>query len=808
MDLPGRVEVVIIGGGVVGCAIAYHLAKLGITDVLLLERKELTCGTTWHAAGLIGQLRATRRLTELARYTAQLLPELEAETGVATGFKRTGSLALALNAERLHELERGAAMGRMFGLEAELLAPSEVKRLHPLVETGDVVGALFLPGDGQADPVGVTRAFAKGARARGVRILENCPVERILTRGDRAVGVRTPLGEVRASTVVLAAGMWSYALARAVGASVPLHAAEHFYVVTEPIADLPRDLPVLRVMDECAYYKEDAGKILLGCFEPEAKPWGSEGIPEDFAFTALPEDVEHFRPIFELALRRMPILERCGIRTFFNGPESFTPDDRYLLGETAEVRDLFVACGFNSIGIQSSGGAGMVLAQWIKDRRPPVDLLEVDVQRLPPQMANRNFLRDRTVETLGLLYALHWPDRPYATARGLRRSPFHDRLLACGAVMGESAGFERPAWFARDARERHWRPSWHRPCWFDACAREVAAVRDAVALFDLSALGKVLIAGPDAPAFLDRVVTASLDVPVGRIVHSCLLDESGGMVGEVLIARVSELAFLLFSSPVCATRDRVRLRRLLQPELRATVVDVTAGYALLALAGPNAEPLLSKLAGEPLDRAQLPPLCGRELEIGYARAWVFRVSYIGAPGFELLVSADQAGEVFDRLLAEGQAFGLVLAGSFAMESCRIEAGHPAYARDLGPEDDPFAAGLGATVALEKGEFIGRSPLLRRLEQPQHKNRRLVALRVDAPEVFLHREEPIWQNGRVVGAVTSGAFGHRLGAPVALGWITLDEPVREAVLAGGGFSVEVGRARFPLTLKLGSFLSAN
>lgn len=805
MDLPRRVEVVIIGGGIVGCSIAYHLAKLGVTDVLLLERKELTCGTTWHAAGLIGQLRATRRLTELARYTARLLPELEAETGIATGFKRTGSLALALEDDRFHELRRGASMAGSFGLEVEVLGPEDAKRLHPLVETSDVVGAVFLPGDGQADPVGVTRAFAKGARMRGVRILEHCPVERILVENGRAVGVRTARGEVRAGTVVLAAGMWSHALARAVGASVPLHAAEHFYIVTEPIPDLPRELPVLRVMDECAYYKEDAGKILLGCFEPVAKPWGMDGIPEDFAFATLPEDVEHFRPILELALRRMPILQRVGVRTFFNGPESFTPDDRYLLGETAEVRDLFVACGFNSIGIQSSGGAGMALALWIRDRRPPFDLLEVDVQRLPPQMANRNFLRDRTVETLGLLYAMHWPDRPYATARGLRRSPLHDRLVELGAVMGESAGFERPAWFARNEQERSWRPSWRRPCWFEACAREVAALRDAVALFDLSCLGKILVTGPDALVFLERVATASFDVPCGRVVHGCLLDETGGTVGEITVARSSETEFLIFSSPTCAGRDLAHLRRLLDPELRCAVVDVTAGYALLALAGPAAEALLEMLTGECLDREHLPSMCGREVEIGYARAMLWRLSCLGAPGFELLVAADQAVALFDRLRTEGERFGLAPAGTFAYESCRIEAGHPAFGRDFGPEDDPFAAGLGATVALDKPDFVGREGLLRRRGAPAHAHRRLVALRVEVSDVFLHREEPIRSGDRIVGAVTSGAFGHRLGAPVGLGWVALDEPVTASVLEKSGFTVEVAGERFPIALRLGSFL---
>ncbi len=805
MDLPARVEVVIVGGGIVGCSIAYHLAKLGIVDVLLLERHRLTCGTTWHAAGLIGQLRATRRLTELARYTARLLPELEAETGIATGFRQRGSLALALHAERFHELLRGASMARAFGLEVEVLGPAEAKRLHPLVETGDLVGAVFLPGDGQADPVGITQAFAKGARQRGVRIVEDCPVLRILVENGRAVGVRTRVGEVRAGTVVIAAGMWSHALGRAIGVAIPLHAAEHFYVVSEPIPDLPRDLPVLRVMDECAYYKEEAGKILLGCFEPVAKPWGMDGIPEDFAFATLPEDLDHFQPILERAMYRLPVLQRTGIKTFFNGPESFTPDDRYLLGETAEVRDLFVACGFNSIGIQSSGGAGMALAQWIRDRRPPVDLLEVDVRRLPPVVASRAFLRDRTVETLGLLYAMHWPDGPFATARGARRSPLHDRLLALGAVMGESAGFERPAWFATTESEREWRPSWGRPCWHEACARECRAIGSGVALLDRSGMGKILVEGPDAAAFLDRLSTARIDVEPGRIVHSCWLDATGHLVAEVTIARLAEQRFLVFTATASTTRDLAWLRSRLGEGERVVIVDQTAAFALLALVGPRARALLEVLADERFGDAVPPWASVRPIEIGYAPLSAIHLCDLGEDGFELLVAADQAVHVFERIVEVGRGFGLVPAGSFAQESCRIEKAHPVFARDLGTEDDPFSAGLEFTVDLDPGRtFLGREPLLARRAAPDFGRRRLVAIRLADPAVFLHREEPIREDGRIVGSVTSGAFGHRVGASLGLGWIELSEPVTAERLAAGRFTVEVAGEPVPATLSLRPF----
>ena len=448
IELPPHAEVVIIGGGVVGCSIAYHLTKIGVRDVVLLERKQLTCGTTWHAAGLIGQLRATRNLTELAKYTSDLLHSLEQDTGQATGFKQNGSISLALHEGRMEELRRQASMARNFGLEVDVVTPRDILERYPHLNLEGVLGGVFLARDGQCNPVDVTQAYAKGARLGGARVVENVKVEHILTEGGRAIGVVTDQGEIRCTTTVIAAGMWSYELGRKTGVNLPLHAAEHFYVVTEPIKTLTPNLPVLRVPDEWAYYKEDAGKILLGCFEPRAKPWGMQGIREDFCFDTLPGDMDHFMPALEMAARRMPMLENTGIQTWFNGPESFTPDDRYLLGETAEIKDLFVACGFNSIGIQSSGGAGKVLAQWIKDRRPPMDLVDIEVQRMSPFQGTRQYLHDRTVETLGLLYKTHWPYYQYTTARGARRSPFYDRLKEAGAVYGELAGWERPNWFA------------------------------------------------------------------------------------------------------------------------------------------------------------------------------------------------------------------------------------------------------------------------------------------------------------------------------------------------------------------------
>ncbi len=495
-ELPRHARVVIIGGGVAGCSVAYHLAKLGWRDVVLLERKQLTSGTTWHAAGLIAQLRATANMTRLAKYSQELYGSLEAETGIATGFKRNGSLTVALTQERFEELKRSASMARAYDVEIEVIGEAEVRRRHPLLNTKGVVGAVHLPRDGQGDPGNIALAMARGARNGGARIFENVKVVGIERSGGRVTGVRTEQGVIGAEVVVNCAGMWGREVGRMAGIGLPLQACEHFYIVSEPDPEVVRNLPVLRVPDECAYYKEDAGKIMLGAFELEAKVWGADGIPEDFCFDQLPEDVEHFAPILEMAVQRMPLLGRIGIHTFFNGPESFTHDNRYLLGEAPGLANFFVACGFNSVGIQSAGGAGMALAQWIVDGHPPFDLWDVDVRRVVPYQAGRTFIETRVGETLGLLYADHFPYRQYATARGVRRTPVHDIMKALGACFGETAGWERPHWFlpaeaAARGETATYRYSWKRQNWFDYSAREHRAVREGVGLIDMSAFGKI-----------------------------------------------------------------------------------------------------------------------------------------------------------------------------------------------------------------------------------------------------------------------------------------------------------------------------
>ena len=788
-ELPSRTDVIIVGGGVIGCSIAYHLTKIGITDVVLLERMRLTSGTTWHAAGLIGQLRGTRRMTELAKYTAELLHSLEAETGQATGFRQNGSISLAIDAERMEELKRSASMAKNFGLEVDLLTPSDVKSRYPHVNVDDIEGGIFLPKDGQANPADVTQAYAKGARMGGAKIREGITVEDILIEGGRAVGVRCSEGEIRADTVVIAAGMWSHEIGRRIGVSLPLHAAEHFYIVTEPVPGLPRDLPVLRSTDECAYYKEDAGKILLGAFEPVAKPWGMGGIPNDAEFLTLPEDLEHFEPILEMAINRMPVLGEVGIQTFFNGPESFTPDDRYLLGETPEVRDLFVACGLNSIGIQSSGGIGKVLSEWIRDRAMPTELVDVDVRRLHPFQSNRNYLRERTTETLGLLYAMHWPHYQYRTARSVRLSPFHDRLLAAGAVMGETAGWERPNWFAPEGVERRYEYTYGRQNWFEHTSAECRGVRDAVALFDQSSFAKFLVKGADALAVLNRVSANEIDVPVGRVVYTQWLNDKGGIEADLTVTRIAENEFLVVTGAAAQTRDRTWLEQQVGDQ-RCVVVDITSGLPMLGLMGPRSRELLARLSGEDLSNEAFPFGTSREIEIGFARLRASRITYVGELGWELYVPAEFAAHLFDILVAEGREMGLVHAGYHAMNACRQEKGYRHWGHDIAVEDTPIEAGLGFAVAWDKqGGFIGRDALLRQKAEGPPK-RRLVQFRLEDPQKILYHEEPIWSDGAIIGSITSGMHGHRIDASIGMGYINHPDGVTRDLVDGSSFEIEI------------------
>ena len=806
-ELPGKADVVIVGGGIIGASIAYHLTKVGITDVVLLERKQLTCGTTWHAAGLVGQLRATRNMTELAKYTTELFETLERETGQATGFKQNGSLGVATHEGRLEELMRGASMASNFGLDVQVVPTGEIKERWPLINLDGVVGGVFLPNDGQTNPIDTTNALAVGARSRGAKVFEHTNVERIVVEDGKAKGVVTSAGEIAADTVVLAAGMWSRFIGEDIGVSIPLHAAEHFYIVTEPLTDLPPDLPVLRIPDEFAYYKEDAGKILLGAFEPNAKPWGMDGIPEDFSFDSLPDDFDHFEPVLEKAIHRVPALESAGIQLFFCGPESFTPDVRYCIGETPEVKRLFAACGLNSIGIQSSGGIGKVIAEWIRDGHPPMDVADVDIRRMMPFQSNRKYLEERISESLGLLYAMHWPYRHYETARGVRRSPFHDNFVAAGACMGETAGWERPMWYAPEGVKPEYEYSFHRQNWFDHCTAECEAVRDRVGLFDQSSFPKYLVQGKDACAVLNRISANNVDVEVGRCVYTQWLNDRGGIEADLTVTRTGETEFMVVTAGGAQTRDFAWLKRHIPDDAHCFAVDMTAGLPMLGLMGPNSRALLSSVARCDFSNEAFPFGQSRKFELGYATVRANRITYVGELGWEIYVAADFAQHVFDVLREAGADHGLTFAGYQAMNACRMEKGYRHWGHDIADEDTPIEAGLGFAVAYDKpGGFIGRDALLKQREAGIPA-KRMVALCLeddsDAAPLMYH-EEPIYRNGDLIGSTTSGSWGHRVGKSLALGYLHNEGGVTKDFVDEGTYEIEIGWKRYAAKAQLRPF----
>ncbi len=772
---PASARVVIIGGGVIGCSVAYHLSKLGWTDVVLLERKQLTSGTTWHAAGLIAQLRATANMTKLAKYSQELYGDLEAETGVATGFKRCGSITVALTEERKEEIYRQAGMARAFGVEVEEISPTEVKNRYEHLNIDGVTAGVYLPLDGQGDPANIAQALAKGARQNGAKVIERTLVTGVKRDGRRITGVDWEqggeVGHTTCDMVVNCGGMWGHQVGKMLGVNVPLHACEHFYIVTENIAGLTQ-LPVLRVPDECAYYKEDAGKMLLGAFEPNAKPWAMDGIPKDFEFDQLPEDFDHFEPILEAAVERLPMLAEAGIHTFFNGPESFTPDDAYHLGQAPEMDNVWVAAGFNSIGIQSAGGAGMALSQWMESGEKPFDLGDVDINRMQPFQGNKTYLFERSKETLGLLYADHFPFRQKETARGVRRTPFHHHLLERGAVMGELAGWERANWFARGSQEAKYEYSWSRQNFFDNVREEHMAIREGVGVYDMSSFGKIRVQGPDAVAFMNYVGGGQYDVPVGKIVYTQFLNSTAGIEADVTVTRIEDDCFLVVTPAATRLADQTWMMRH-KGNFNVVITDVTAGEGVLAVMGPKARTLLQAVSPNDFSNDVNPFGTAQEIEIGMGLARVHRVTYVGELGWEIYVASDMAGHVFETIADAGADLGMTLCGMHMMDTCRMEKGFRHFGHDITAEDHVLEAGLGFAVKTDKPDFIGRDAVLRKKEAGL--SQRLIQFKLTDPEPLLYHNEPILRDGEVCGYLSSGGYGHYLGAAIGMGYVPCAQP---------------------------------
>ena len=806
MTLPGRAQVVVVGGGIVGCSIAYHLTRRDVTDVLVLEQGQLTGGTTWHAAGLVSQLKSSHSLTRLATYSARLFEELEEETGQATGYRTPGSISVAADAERWEELLRGVSMASTVGVEIRQIELDEALEFCPLLNIDDLVGALYIPHDGITSPVDTTMALAKGAKQRGATFVEGVAVDRLSVTDGRVTGVHTEQGFVEAETVVLAGGMWTRQLAETAGVRVPLQACEHFYIVTEPIEGVERGMPTVRDPGNYTYFKEETGKIMAGFFEPRGKIWNLDGVPRDFCFGTLPEDWDHVGPIFERAIHRMPALGEVGLQLFFNGPEAFTPDGVYHLGESNEVDGCFIAAGFNSVGIQSAGGVGWVLADWIVDGHPPMDLSAVDIRRTMPFQSEPAYLDARISESLGLLYAMHWPFRQYESARNVRMSPFHDRYAEAGAVFGEVAGWERPNWFATGGERPEYEYSWGKQNWFAASGRECEAVRNRVGLFDQSSFAKWHVEGPEALAVLNWISANQIDAPIGKAVYTQWLNDRGGIESDLTVTRLDDDRFMVVTAAAAATRDMALLRRACR-DRDVTVTDVTDDLPMLGLMGPGSRDVLAQLTDADLSNEAFPFGTGQRIEIAGVSVLALRLTYVGELGWELYVSRDDALTLHDALVDAGAGHGLLHAGYHALNTLRLESGYRHWGHDITDEDTPLEAGLGFAVAWDKdGGFRGREALLAQRELPRTK--RLIQFRLDDPDRLLHHDEPIYRNGELVGRTSSGMWSYAEGACLAMGYLVREDDSGEGVtqewLDAGHFEIEVATVRVPAATSIRSF----
>jgi 4-methylaminobutanoate oxidase (formaldehyde-forming) len=802
--IPERASAVIIGGGVIGSSVTYHLAKLGWTDVVQLERNQFSCGTTWHAAGLVGTMRANESHARLCEYSMAVLTELEAETGQSTGFKQVGSLTIAHSAARFEELKRVAAMNNAFGVtRVDMITPEEAKSIYPYLETGDLLGASWVAQDGTASPVDITQAFVKGARGRGALCLEGVRVTGISQANGRVTGVITDQGEIKADYVVNCGGLWGREIGQMAGVNVPLHACEHYYAHTEKLPDLPSDLPVMRDHDNCAYYREDAGSLLIGAFEPNAIPWGQNGVPLDFAFEELEGHLDdQFMPVLEQAMYRVPMLQECGWRSFFCGPESFTPDDQFHMGEAPELKNFYVACGLNSVGIQTSGGLGRALADWMHLGYPSMDLWGNDIRRMFPFQSTQKYIENRVTETLGLLYDNHYPYKQMETSRNLRHSPLHEKLLAHNACFGEAAGWERPNWFAPEGVTPEYEYSFGKQNWFEYNAAEHKAAREGVVLFDQSSFSKYLVQGRDACRVLQRVCSADVDVAAGKMIYTHWLNARGGIEADLTVTRIAEDQFWVVSGGAQTIKDLHWLNSNIGDDEFCCVSDITNAWAVLGVMGPGSRDLLSQTLNHDMTTAAFPFGSFQAVELGMSRAYAARVSYVGELGWELYVPVDQARHGFDYLWQHGESHGLRLAGMHTLDSCRMEKKFVHYGHDIADQDTPLECGMGFVCAFDKDiPFTGRDAILKQKESGSFMHKRLVQFLLQDPQAMLYSHEPILRDGVIVGHLTSGNYGHTLGGSVGLGYIEVEDEVNKEYLESGNFAIDVGGDQVPAKASL-------
>ena len=800
---PTQARVVIIGGGIIGCSVAYHLTKLGWRDVLLLERAQLTSGTTWHAAGLIVSGFGTETAIHIAKYTRDLYEKLGAETGQDTGFRPVGYLQIASNPERREILRRRADFARGYGVETQEISAGDVKQMWPLFYTDDILAGFYTANDGRTDPVDTTMSLARGARLGGVRILEETKATAITQKNGRVTGVVTGKGFIAAEYVVNCTGMWAREVGKTGGVSVPLHAAEHYYLITEPIEGMHPDMPIVEDPDLFAYYREESGGLMLGLFEPVAKPWGMDGIPEGFRFGEIAPDWERMTPHLERAMKRIPVARGIGIKMLFCGPESFTPDMGPMMGEAPELENYFVAAGFNSLGILLGGGVGRVMAQWIVDGYPPVDVSEIDVARMSPFQNNPAYLRDRTVELLGWQY-MDWPNLQPETARGARRSAVHDRLAAEGACFGSSVGWEYPDWFAPKGIEPRAAHTWGRPKWFQYVADEHTAARERAVLMDLTHMSKFLVQGRDAESVLNRICANNIARPVGSIVYTQWLNERGTIEADLTVTRLDDDCFLVVVVDALQVKATRWLQRHTPADAHAYVTDVTSAYSILNLQGPQSRQLLSSLTTADVSNQAFPYLTMREIDIGYALVKALRLTYVGELGWELYVPTEFSLHVFDLLVEAGKDVGLKHAGFQALDTLRLEKAYRDYGHDMDNTDTPLEMGLAFAVDFEKpGGFIGREALLQQ-KMSGVLTSRLVQFLLDDPEPLLYGGEPIYRDDQRVGYLRTGGYGHTLGASVGLGAIHSSTSASTAFIKGGSYQLEIAGKRYSARASLRPF----
>lgn len=799
-QLPTHAKVVIIGGGIIGCATAYHLAKLGIKDVVLVERKELTCGTTWAAAGLVYGLRGTPQMVEMTRYGAELYQELGNDTGHPTGFVKTGCINISTNEERRQELDVLRSIADSLGVENIEIDMDELRERWPLLNTDGVLTAFYMPNDGVVNPVDTAMSLAAGARAGGVRICEDTDVLDFEMKNGRVTALNTSRGDIRCESTVLCTGMWSRELGRKLGISVPIHACEHWHFVTLPIEGVYKGMPFMRDPEGHLYYREEVGGLLIGGFEYGGRIYGSRGIPDDWSFRELPEDMDHLEPMMKNAIKRIPALETAEIRRITNTAESFTFDNMYVLGEAPGMRQFYTACGMNSSGILCGAGVGRKMAEWIAHGYPKSGhIWEADNRRCFSWMMNMNWLKDRAPETTGHLFGTRYPFKQMETGRNVRMSALHERLADQGACFGQAFGWERPNWFAPRGVTPEYQYSFGRQNWFGYWAAEHMAVREGVGIYDLSSMAEFVFQGRDALSVLQGICGNDIDAPVGKVVYTQLLNDCGGIEGDITVTRLGENKFFIVTAGATALRDFDYIERAIPGDAHAVLIDVTSAYAMLGVMGPDARKLLEKVTDADLSDQAFPFGTAREIAVGYATPLAMRMSFVGELGWELYVPSDFAVGMFDALMAAGKAFDVKMVGLHAIDSLRLERGFRHWPSDIDPESTPLEAGLGFAVKFDKGDFRGKQALLK--QQAEGLKRRLVMFTLDDPDPLIYQEEPIYRNGDIVSKNTHGSYGHYLGASVGMCYLEHADGITDEWIREGRYEIGVNGTTYPVTIHL-------